>query len=65
MSYGASLTALADPTARLACYRAKTAAGAPRAVARDLTATDAFGTLALTAVKPATWCQPSVAALVP
>jgi hypothetical protein len=56
---------LADPAARLACYRGKTAPGAPRPVPASVTATDAFGTLPLTALKPAAWCQPAAAPLSP
>ncbi len=51
--------ALADPDARLACYRGKTAPGAPRPVPRGVSATDAFGTLPLTIQKPAAWCAPA------
>jgi hypothetical protein len=58
-------TAAADPAARLACYRAKPAPGSPRPVPRALAATDAFGTRALTAVKPTAWCQPATASIGP
>ncbi len=47
---------LADPSARLACYRSRTAAGAPRFAARELTVTDPFGEYAATAVKPQVTC---------